>query len=98
MLDVAADPSTPWGVFFQAGAAGVAVLMCYLFLNAQKDARADAAVALKDANQTLKEANGAMKSVAEIFSETTVTIHRECRESSERREQELHQLIRDIKA
>lgn len=65
------------------GSTGIALAMCVLFLREQREMRKEHAEVVVKATNT--------------FSETVKQIHSETRASSERRESELHGLIREIK-
>lgn len=65
------------------GSTGIALAMCVLFLREQREMRKE-------------HAEVVVKATTE-FSETVKQIHSETRASSERREAELHGLIREIK-
>jgi hypothetical protein len=49
----------------------------------------------KESNSTIKEVSGHVEKVAKSFEETATSIHKDCRESSERRETALHDLIKE---
>lgn len=85
-----ASGDVPWKDLATGGAALLMLVAFVLFLRFLSEER-------KDRGTERADANAMVKGVTEKFAETTTTIHRECRESSERREQELHALLREVR-
>lgn len=99
LLEQVADAAgIPWTQLAGGGAAGlVALLFIYTMRHtsaAHEKCQTTFSETVKDSNKQFADT---VKACTEKFGETTTTLLREGRESSERREEQLHQTLREIR-
>ena len=79
----------PWDkVLVGGGSAGMIVAFAIYVLR-------HIAAMTKESNETVTKVAGSVEKVAQSFEQTATSIHKENRESSERREAALHELVRE---
>ena len=89
MISLVAEVGVPWEkILVGGGSAGmIAAFAIYVLRHI--------AAMTKESNETVTKVSSSVERVAQSFEQTATSIHKENRESSERREQALHELVRE---
>lgn len=77
------------------GGMAACIVIVSMYLRESRDERAHRAEAEKANREHIESLSEHARAAMDKFADTSLTIHRECQASGERREAELRQLIRD---